>query len=311
MRRIGLLLADILVSVLLLCSFVLLFLYRSDYRPPRVVPTEVQPKMQTMEHNESNGTTLFPPDLNVTRSLLNEFNVSEVNRSVTMSLEEIMRLSQEVAMQEYLERSKYVYTPLKQRLEAIGGKKGDPVYIRIFKSEAMLEVWMEVNGIYRHLKDYPVCAYSGHLGPKLKEGDRQAPEGFYRVYKKQLNPHSKFHLAFNLGYPNAYDRAHHRSGSYLMVHGNCVSIGCYAMTDRKIEEIYGLVRAALNNGERYVTVHIFPFQMDDETMAHYSNHRWYDFWTKLKEGYDYFEAEERPPHVEVVNGDYVISEAKE
>ncbi|MCF6206598.1 MAG: murein L,D-transpeptidase [Sulfurovum sp.] len=311
MRRIGLLLADILVSVLLLRSFVLLFLYRSDYRPPRVVPTEVQPKMQAMEHNESNGTTLFPPDLNVTRSLLNEFNVSEVNKSVTMSLEEIMQLSQEVAMQEYLERSKYLYTPLKQRLEAIGGKKGDPIYIRIFKSEAMLEVWMEVDGIYKHIKDYTICAYSGHLGPKLKEGDRQAPEGFYRVYKKQLNPHSKFHLAFNLGYPNAYDRAHHRSGSYLMVHGDCRSIGCYAMTDAKIEEIYTLVEAALKAGQLYVPVHIFPFYMDGETMAHYSNHRWYDFWTKLKEGYDYFEAEERPPHVEVVNGDYVISEAKE
>jgi murein L,D-transpeptidase YafK len=313
MTRAWLILADILVALLLLLSFILFFLYRPEYTPPRQSVTQqtFQPQMAAVENSESNCSVSILSEGNMTLSVLKELNVSEVNETTTMSLEEILRLSQEVAMQEYLEKSKYIYTPLSKRLEAVGAKRGDPIFIRIFKSEAMLEVWIEVDGKYHHLKDYPVCAYSGKLGPKLREGDKQAPEGFYRVYKKQLNPHSKFHLAFNLGYPNAYDRAHKRTGSYLMVHGNCVSIGCYAMTDRKIEEIYGLVKAALDHGQRYVPVHIFPFHMDDETMAQYSHYRWYDFWTKLKEGYDYFEAEERPPFVDVINGDYVISEAKE
>jgi len=313
MTRAWLILADILVALLLLLSFILFFLYRPEYIPPRQPVTQqtFQPQMVEAENNESNCSVSILSEGNMTLSVLKELNVSEVNETTTMSLEEILRLSQEVAMQEYLEKSKYIYTPLSERLEAVGAKRGDPIFIRIFKSEAMLEVWIEVDGKYHHLKDYPICAYSGRLGPKLREGDRQAPEGFYRVYRKQLNPNSKFHLAFNLGYPNAYDRAHKRTGSYLMVHGDCRSVGCYAMTDEKIEEIYGLVKAALDHGQRYVPVHIFPFHMDDETMAQYSHYRWYDFWTKLKEGYDYFQVEERPPFVDVVNGDYVISEAKE
>jgi len=309
MTRAWLILADILVTVLLLLSFILFFLYRPVYVPPKNLSEKTI--LLPQEQHESNCTGSILPEANITLSLLKELNTTEVNESTVMSLEEIMRLSQEAAMQEYLERSRFIYTPLKERLKAVGAVKGDPVYIRIFKSEAMLEVWIEADGRYVHLKDYPVCAYSGKLGPKLREGDRQAPEGFYRVYRKQLNPNSRFHLAFNLGYPNAYDRAHKRTGSYLMVHGNCVSIGCYAMTDRKIEEIYSLVKAALDHGQTYVPVHIFPFHMDEETMAEYSHYRWYDFWMKLKEGYDYFEVEERPPYVDVVNGDYVISEAKE
>jgi len=160
-----------------------------------------------------------------------------------------------------------------------------------------LEVWVRSGVKYRLLKNYFICAYSGGLGPKEKEGDKQSPEGFYSVTKQQLNPHSKFHLSFNLGYPNAYDRAHNRTGSYLMVHGNCVSIGCYAMTNVKIEEIYALVASALKEGQKSVKVHIYPFKMTEENMVNYSNNVWYDFWTNLKEGYDYFEAEHMLPDV--------------
>jgi len=305
MRRIGLLVADILVSILLLGSFALLFLYPPVYTPPPLVK-----KPLLKEQNKSNCTPSVLPETNITLSILKDLNITERNESI-LSLEEIMRLSQEAAMQEYLTKQTYIYTPLADRLRAVGAQKGDPVYLRIFKSEAILEVWIEVEDEYKHLKDYPICAFSGHLGPKLKEGDRQAPEGFYRVYKRQLNPHSRFHLAFNLGYPNAYDRAHHRTGSYLMVHGDCRSVGCYAMTDKKIEEIYALVASALRHGQRYVPVHIFPFHMEDETMARYTHYRWYDFWMKLKEGYDYFQAEGRPPRVDVVGGEYVITEAEE
>ncbi len=305
-----LILADLLVISLLLLSFLPLFIDIPQLQIPKPVTMQTAPVIQKIpsEQNESNGSACTPsplPEQNVSLSLM-DLLTEEKNQ--TMSLEEVMRISQEVAMQEYLERRKYQYVSLNERLKALGLKKGEAVYIRIFKKEAILEVWMQKEGRYLHLKDYAICAYSGHLGPKLREGDKQAPEGFYRVYKKQLNPHSKFHLAFNLGYPNAYDRAHHRTGSFLMVHGNCVSIGCYAMTDAKIEEIYGLVAAALRNGQEYIPVHIFPFRMEDETMDAYSESRWYDFWMELKEGYDYFEAEEVPPRVEVVNGHYVITE---
>ena len=200
---------------------------------------------------------------------------------------------------------------LEERLALLSAKVGDPVFIRIFKEESLLEVWIRSGAEYQHLKDYFICAYSGFLGPKLQEGDRQAPEGFYRVKKHQLNPNSKFHLSFNLGFPNTYDRAHERTGSFLMVHGNCVSDGCYAMTDEKIEEIYGLVENALQQGQKYIQVHAFPFRMTEENMALYADSEWYDFWVNLKEGYDYFETEYLPPHVKVENGLYTVHEADE
>lgn len=200
---------------------------------------------------------------------------------------------------------------LEERLALLSAKVGDPVFIRIFKEESLLEVWIRSGAEYQHLKDYYICAYSGTLGPKLQEGDRQAPEGFYKVKKHQLNPNSQYHLSFNLGFPNAYDRAHGRIGSYLMIHGNCVSDGCYAMTDEKIEEIYALVEGALQNGQRYVQVHAFPFRMTDENMALYAESEWYDFWTNLKEGYEYFELEKLPPHIQVEDKQYAIYETNE
>ena len=200
---------------------------------------------------------------------------------------------------------------IEKRLTLLSANIGDPVFIRIFKEESLLEVWIRSGTEYQHLKDYFICAYSGYLGPKLQEGDRQAPEGFYRVKKHQLNPNSKFHLSFNLGFPNAYDQAHERTGSFLMVHGNCVSDGCYAMTDEKIEEIYTLVESALQKGQEYVQVHAFPFRMTDINMALYGNSEWYDFWMNLKEGYEYFELEKLPPHVKVENRRYMIYEANE
>lgn len=213
------------------------------------------------------------------------------------------------------ERSKakenFMDVDLTEALVLLAAKVGDPVFIRIFKEESLLEVWIRSGAEYQHLKDYFICAYSGYLGPKLQEGDRQAPEGFYKVKKYQLNPNSKFHLSFNLGYPNRYDREHNRTGSFLMVHGNCVSDGCYAMTDEKIEEIYMLVEEALKKGQKVVQVHAYPFRMTDENMALYSESEWYDFWVNLKEGYEYFEAEHLPPHIKVENGKYTIYETNE
>ena len=197
---------------------------------------------------------------------------------------------------------------LAENIEAIDGRVGDPVFIRIFKKEAELEVWMMPAGQqeYQLIQTYPICAFSGDLGPKLREGDKQSPEGFYYVTKGRLNPNSRFHLSFNLGYPNRYDRAHGRTGSFLMVHGSCVSIGCYAMTDSKIEEIYELVEQALIQGQKIVRVHAFPFRMTEKNMHRYHEHKWYHFWENLKEGYDRFEAHHLPPNVWVKQRKYLF-----
>ncbi len=201
-----------------------------------------------------------------------------------------------------------IQNSLSESIELISGKMGDAVFVRIFKKEAELEMWMKSGEKFSLIQTYPICAYSGDLGPKLKEGDEQSPEGFYYVKKRQLNPNSNYHLAFNIGYPNKYDRAHSRTGSFIMVHGSCASIGCYAMTDNKIEEIYELVEEALNQGQRFVRVHIFPFRMSDETMREYREDKWYKFWENLQVGYRLFEESKIPPNVEVKDKSYLFGD---
>ncbi len=185
---------------------------------------------------------------------------------------------------------------------------GSAIFIRIFKAEKNLEVWVKKNGQYVLFQTYPICTYSGQLGPKIRQGDNQAPEGFYRVGLGQLNPASSYHLSFNLGYPNAYDRANERTGDFLMVHGNCVSIGCYAMGDAAIEEIYTLMEAALRNGQRSIDVHIFPFRYDSTKIA-WQNSEWKSFWSDLKAGFDAFNANKKPPIIGVANKRYTITAA--
>jgi len=200
---------------------------------------------------------------------------------------------------------------LEVALAAKGLHFGDPVFIRIFKEEGELELWVRdrADGKFKHFRTWPVVAMSGKLGPKLAEGDRQAPEGFYFVVPGLMNPKSRFHLSFNIGYPNAYDRAHGRTGSAIMVHGNRVSIGCFAMTDAKIEEIYTLCDAALSEGQPFFRVHVFPFRMDEERMAREAGEPWHEFWLNLKEGYDWFEENRVPPDVGAKDGRYTFREA--
>jgi murein L,D-transpeptidase YafK len=203
---------------------------------------------------------------------------------------------------------------LRPRLKKQGLSLGNEIFIRIFKETRELEVFLKdaQTATFRLLKSYKICTYSGELGPKLKEGDLQAPEGFYSVGRAAMNPLSNFHLAFDLGYPNAYDRAQGRSGSYLMVHGNCISTGCYAMTDRRIEEIYTLADAALAGGQKRFHIHCFPFRMTRERMAEAlrSGSPWLSFWESLKRGYDLFEAERVPPLVGVEGLDYTFRNGK-
>lgn len=196
---------------------------------------------------------------------------------------------------------------LERDLARAGLRYGAPVFLRITKRERELEVWIERGGRYARFRTYPICAFSGEPGPKMRQGDGQAPEGFYRVAAGQLNPLSRFHLSFDLGYPNAYDRAHGRTGSALMVHGNCVSIGCYAMGDEAIEQIYTLVDAALRDGQPAVPVHVFPFRMSEEALRLNAASPHLAFWRDLQQGWDYFEREHQPPPVGVRDGRYVLS----
>jgi murein L,D-transpeptidase YafK len=187
---------------------------------------------------------------------------------------------------------------------------GSSVYVRIFKEEAELEVWLQNGARYELLKAYPICALSGTLGPKLKEGDAQSPEGFYSVTRAQLNPQSHYHLAFDIGYPNAYDHSLGRTGSLIMVHGNCVSIGCFAMTDEGIEEIYSLAGAALAKGQTSIPVHVFPFRMTEEETRRHADSTWAGFWSDLKTGYDAFEARRVPPEMGLQGGHYFVRTTK-
>lgn len=195
---------------------------------------------------------------------------------------------------------------LTEDLAAQGLQVGAPLYLRIFKEEAELELWVQKGRRYQRYKTYPICTYSGALGPKLQEGDGQSPEGFYTVDLAALNPRSSYHLSFNLGFPNTYDRGHGRTGSFLMVHGDCVSIGCYAMTDPLIEEIYLLVEAALRNGQAAVPAHAFPFRMTPSRMAEAEGHQWQDFWQQLQPAYLQFEETIVPPAVSVEQGRYIV-----
>lgn len=198
---------------------------------------------------------------------------------------------------------------LKERLSPLGLRLGDAVFVRIFKQERELELWMQPGGAaFKLVHTYPICTYSGDLGPKTRQGDGQAPEGFYSVGRSQLNPASSYHLSFNLGYPNAYERAQRWTGNYLMVHGNCVSIGCYAMGDAAIEEIYTLIDSALQQGQGSVQVHAFPFRLDAAHEQLRLASPYADFWAELAVGYRAFERSQIPPQVSVSGARYKIIE---
>jgi murein L,D-transpeptidase YafK len=196
---------------------------------------------------------------------------------------------------------------LERELSRAGLRFGAPVLLRVFKHEHELELWVDDGARYRRFRTWPICTFSGALGPKLRKGDGQAPEGFYTVGRAQLNPGSAFHLSFDLGYPNAYDRARGRTGSALMVHGNCVSIGCYAMGDDNIEQIYTLVDAALRGGQRRVPVHAFPFRFDAPPQRDWRNGEWGAFWQELEPAYRALEETGVPPRIRVVGGHYRIA----
>jgi len=183
------------------------------------------------------------------------------------------------------------------------------VLVRIFKLESELELWKRDNsGSFALLHTYPMCRWSGQLGPKKREGDRQAPEGFYEVNASRLNPKSRYYLSFDLGYPNKLERALGYTGTNLMVHGACSSSGCFAISDKSVSDVYAVAREALQSGQRLIQVQSYPFRMTPQNMASYRNSANFDFWVDLKKGYDRFEFTRQPPKFHFCEGRYSFRE---
>ena len=197
-------------------------------------------------------------------------------------------------------------------IERIGSAPGRGTMIRIFKESSELELWKETaTGTYKLFKTYEICAWSGVLGPKVKEGDRQSPEGFYNITPALLNPNSNYYLSFDTGFPNKFDRAHGRTGSDLMIHGDCSSRGCYSMTDEAIAEIYAIVRESFEGGNATVQLQIFPFRMTPANIARHADNPNMTFWRSIKEGYDRFEIAHVPPSWDVCEKRYVFGPTRE
>jgi murein L,D-transpeptidase YafK len=201
--------------------------------------------------------------------------------------------------------------PLSERmlgdLDSRGMAKQSPILLRIFKEESELEVWkVDKMGRFALLHTYPICRWSGDLGPKFQQGDRQAPEGFYTITPGLMNPNSNYYLAINTGFPNAYDQANGRTGQFLMIHGDCASAGCYAMTDEQIAEIYAVAREAFFGGQKSFQIQAYPFRMTPLNMARHRNSQHMAFWRMLKQGYDHFEVTRQEPKVDVCDRQYVF-----
>ena len=204
------------------------------------------------------------------------------------------------------------YRPIPSATMALFQEKGTnshaPVLIRTFKKEAELEIWkMRPDGKYAHIKTFPMCRWSGQLGPKTREGDRQVPEGFYAITPGQMNPNSNYYLSFNVGYPNAYDKAHGYTGGLIMVHGACSSAGCFSMTDKQIAEIYAIAREAFNGGQKAIQMQSLPFRMTPDNLAKHRLDPNMKFWKDIKVGSDSFELTKQEPQVGFCGRRYVFN----
>ena len=197
--------------------------------------------------------------------------------------------------------------PLEQRLAQGGFRPGAPIFLRVYKLTFELEVWLQKSDSYALFATYPICYFSGQLGPKIRYGDWQSPEGFYQIEARHMNPFSAHHRAFNFGFPNAYDRAHGRTGSLLEVHGGCSSVGCYAITNNAIDDLYRLATAAFQVGQSSFQVQALPFRLTTEAMVAHTHHPQAFFWDELKAVADVFDETKRPPEIVVCGGHYRVA----
>jgi murein L,D-transpeptidase YafK len=214
--------------------------------------------------------------------------------------------------EDYLPTNSRHYVPippstLKLMSEKVMAKES-PILIRSYKQESELEIWKRgSDGKYALLKTYPMCRWSGQLGPKKYEGDRQVPEGFYSLTPSQLNPNSSYYVAMNVGYPNALDKAYGRTGGLIMVHGACSSAGCMSMTDEQMAEIYALTREAFTGGQQQIQIQSMPFRMTPKNFAKFRADPNLAFWKNLKEGMDHFEITKQEPKVAACSKKYVFN----
>lgn len=218
--------------------------------------------------------------------------------------------SDDVATNERLENMrKDRFSTLRTEMVMQGLSIDNPMLIRAFKSEMKLELWIQssYSPEYKLFRTYNICKKSGKLGPKIYEGDLQTPEGFYQVTPYRLNPNSKYFLSFNVGYPNEYDQSHGRTGSHIMIHGECVSEGCLAMTNEYIGEIYLIVENNFKYGHQSIPIHIYPFHMNDHNMRARRYSKWHSFWKELQPAYNYFESTKMPANITVENGHYIVN----
>jgi murein L,D-transpeptidase YafK len=205
---------------------------------------------------------------------------------------------------------------LKKQFEAAGLQwPAKQIYIRSFKYDSQLEVWVRnsVQEPFRLFKIYSVCALAGTLGPKRMEGDYQVPEGFY--YINEFKPNSNYHLSLGINYPNASDKILNddNPGGDIYIHGSCITIGCIPIQDPQIEEVYILAMSAKSSGQDFIPVHIFPVRFNNvKSMAYFDkttkdNPDIQKFAVKLKEVYDYFEKEKKLPVISINSkGSYEI-----
>lgn len=198
---------------------------------------------------------------------------------------------------------------ISQRLAALGIDKGSPVFLRIFKAESRLELWIRKHQQFVLYRSYPICFWSGTLGPKQHEGDGQTPEGFYTITRRGLHWSARWARSFNLGFPNRLDKRNGRSGSYILIHGGCSSTGCFSMTNHVMSEIHALVRAAMKSGQRHVHTHVFPFRMTQANLRAHAQSAAIDFWLNLKPAFDAFEKNRQPPAIAICGKRYVVGHA--
>ncbi|MBM3411978.1 MAG: hypothetical protein FJY19_01140 [Bacteroidetes bacterium] len=193
------------------------------------------------------------------------------------------------------------------------------IYIRSFKYDSHLEVWVKQTNesVFSLFKTYPVCALGGSLGPKRVQGDYQVPEGFY--YINEFNPFSNYYLSLGLNYPNASDRMlsdSSKPGGDIYIHGSCVTVGCIPITDQQIDELYILATFARDAGQDFIPVHIFPCRFDVPKSKAYLDELTKDdpvlfrFSEKLADAYFYFEKNKKLPIVMIAeDGQYYINDA--
>ncbi|AHA28337.1 L,D-transpeptidase family protein [Candidatus Liberibacter americanus] len=210
---------------------------------------------------------------------------------------------------DFIDRAEYPLSKtIIRKMHLMQTDQNYPSLIRIFKKENVLEIWKYTkNEKYVLLKSYKICAWSGKLGSKIEDGDKQSPEGFYKVRLENLNPNSQHYLSINIGFPNEFDKANHRTGKDIMIHGGCSSAGCYAMNDIQMQEIYAIIRDSLQGKiQDYVQIQSFPFRMTQKNMNIYKSHPEYNFWQIIQIGYNYFEKTNKEPIVDVFNKYYVF-----